>query len=292
MIKNSLVIICVGLFLSCAKDAVAPSFDQQLSADLSAINSYLSSKGIVAQNDPDNYGVKYVITKDGSGINPTSSADSITVNYTFKLLPSEQVIQKSTSSVKFLLGDLIPGWQIGLPLIKEGSIATFYIPSVWGYGSSQTGSGSSIVPANSNLIYDIELIKVVSRLTKDTVAINTYLNDKGIANVRKDPSGLRYVITTLGTGTKPTSTSTITFNYVGKFMNTAETIFDQSTSPATAPLANLIKGFRIAMPLLPAGTKATLYIPSPLGYGLNGDRSGTVPSNANLIFDVELVSVN
>jgi FKBP-type peptidyl-prolyl cis-trans isomerase FkpA len=289
--KNSIGLLFIVALLglsSClnSEPTPGPSFADQLKKDSVIISDYLSSKGLIALTDPDKYGVRYIVNVDGNGFKPTSFADSVTVNYTLKLLPSETQIEKSSAPTKFLLANLINGWKIGLPLIKEGSKATFYVPSGWGYGSAQSGA----IPANSNLIFEIELISIVSQLKKDTTAINSYLNLKGISNAIKDQSGLMYTITSLGTGIKPTAESSITFNYTGKLMST-EFVFDKSTSPITSSLSdpNLIKGFRIAMPLLPVGTKATLYIPSTLAYGLQ-DRN-QIPKNSNLIFDVELVSI-
>lgn len=46
----------------------------------------------------------------------------------------------------------------------------------------------------------------------------------------------------------------------------------------------------VALPLLQAGSKATFYIPSSLGYGPAGTSDGKIPSNSVLIFEVELVS--
>jgi FKBP-type peptidyl-prolyl cis-trans isomerase len=216
---------------------------------------------------------------------PAYPADSITVTYSLKLLPSEALVQSSSTPVKFLLGDLILGWQLGLPLINEASKATLYIPSGLGYGST----GSNSIPANANLIYEIQLLNVVPQLKKDTVAINSFLKTNNISSVITDPSGLKYVITSLGTGTKPTLNSSITFSYTGKLLSSG-VIFGKSSSPASETLKNLIKGFQLGMLQLPSGSKATFYMPSVLGYGLNSSQ--TIPRNSNLIFDVELVSVN
>jgi FKBP-type peptidyl-prolyl cis-trans isomerase len=53
----------------------------------------------------------------------------------------------------------------------------------------------------------------------------------------------------------------------------------------------LIAGFRNGLLQLPAGSKATFYIPSRLGYGPGGAGS-TIPGNSILIFEVELLTVN
>ena len=45
------------------------------------------------------------------------------------------------------------------------------------------------------------------------------------------------------------------------------------------------------MQLLNKGSKATLVIPSELGYGSTGAGNGVIPPNAMLIFDVELVDI-
>ena len=125
------------------------------------------------------------------------------------------------------------------------------------------------------------------QLAKDLQIIDNYLSANGIA-AQEDPSGLRYVITTLGTGVKPTLSNTVVVKYTGKFFDGS--VFDSATStPATFKLSNLIEAWKIGFQLLPEGSVGTLYVPSGLGYGKSG--IGPIPPNANLIFDVELVEV-
>lgn len=281
-----LFVVVVGLS-GCSIDTPKPvTFEDQLAKDRAAIDSYLVSKGIPALTDPDDYGLRYIVNVDGTGIKPIGASDSVTVNYTLRLLPSETEVEKSSAPVRFLLGDLIAGWQIGLPLIKEGSKANFYVPSGWAYGSTQKNS----IPANSNLIFEIELLKVFPQLRKDTLAINDYLVVKDVKNVLRGPEGLKYVITSLGTGVNPVSTSTVSFKYTARILSINNaTPFDQQSNPVTFVLSTLnVKGLRIGMTLIPVGTKATFYIPSTLGYGLRG--SGSIPSNTNLIFEIELTA--
>ncbi|NJM26827.1 MAG: hypothetical protein HC859_16510 [Bacteroidia bacterium] len=60
-------------------------------------------------------------------------------------------------------------------------------------------------------------------------------------------------------------------------------------------LSDLIVGWKLVLPLLPNGTKATLYIPSGFGYGNNTIRDENneivIPPNSILIFEVELINV-
>ena len=54
-------------------------------------------------------------------------------------------------------------------------------------------------------------------------------------------------------------------------------------------LSQLIVGWQIMLTQYGEGTTLTLYIPSGYAYGFAG-RPGSIPSNANLIFDITLVS--
>ena len=56
----------------------------------------------------------------------------------------------------FQLGQLIPGWQIGIPLVKSGGSINLYIPPSLGYGAS----GSGPIPPNAILIFKIDLVNI------------------------------------------------------------------------------------------------------------------------------------
>ena len=116
------------------------------------------------------------------------------------------------------------------------------------------------------------------------------------ANKTKDgvvtlPSGLQYKILTPGTGPIPGPGDTVVCNYRGTFINGTE--FDSSYKrgqPATFPVSGVIKGWTEALQLMPVGSKWQLFIPSDLAYGTRG-AGGTIPPNATLIFEVELLSI-
>ena len=124
------------------------------------------------------------------------------------------------------------------------------------------------------------------QLAKDVLAIDAFLATKGIVAL-KDESGLRYVITKAGRGEKPPLTSVVKVSYKGSLLENGK-VFDQSRAPLEYQLRGFIQGWQIGFQLLPKGTTATFYIPSSLGYGLNG-YPPDIPPNANLVFEVELV---
>jgi hypothetical protein len=63
--------------------------------------------------------------------------------------------QADSSKTGWILGSLIPGWQIGLPLIHKGGEIKLIVPSSLAYGC-----GNGPLPANSILYFDIHLVDV------------------------------------------------------------------------------------------------------------------------------------
>jgi FKBP-type peptidyl-prolyl cis-trans isomerase len=130
-------------------------------------------------------------------------------------------------------------------------------------------------------------VEYEKQLAKDVSAIDQYLADNGITSAIKDASGVRIVIETLGTlGLPPNADNDLKINYTGKLLSNGF-IFDQGT--VYFRLEQYIKGWQIALSMLPEGSIATIYIPSGLAYGKKG--SGTIPGNANLVFNVGLEKV-
>ncbi len=115
--------------------------------------------------------------------------------------------------------------------------------------------------------------------------------NKSKPGVKTTASGLQYKITQEGTGKSPTANSVVKVHYTGKLVD--GTVFDSSVErgePIEFPLNQVIAGWTEGLQLMKEGSKATLYIPSNLGYGEQG-ASGMIPPNSTLIFDVELIEV-
>lgn len=130
-------------------------------------------------------------------------------------------------------------------------------------------------------------IDSAAQLEADKQTIDSYLVQNGIT-AQKDKSGVRFKITELGTKGFPARTDqTIKAKYVGKFLD--GTVFDPGTNPVTGVLSTFISGWQVAFTILPPGTKATIWIPSPLAYG--SQSRGSIPPNSILVFDIEFVEV-
>jgi FKBP-type peptidyl-prolyl cis-trans isomerase FklB len=104
-------------------------------------------------------------------------------------------------------------------------------------------------------------------------------------------SGLQYKILKQGDGPKPRSGDMVVVHYRGTLLDGTE--FDNSYArkqPAIFPLKRVIKGWREALPLMTAGSKWRLFVPSRLAYGARGNGH-TIGPNVTLIFEVELIDV-
>lgn len=102
--------------------------------------------------------------------------------------------------------------------------------------------------------------------------------------------GIYYEILKEGTGPKPDAGSNVTLHYEGRLI-TGE-VFDSSYSrgaPASFGLNRLIKGWQVAVPNMPEGSKWRIYIPYQMAYGQRSAGALIKPYSA-LVFDIELIA--
>jgi FKBP-type peptidyl-prolyl cis-trans isomerase FkpA len=100
------------------------------------------------------------------------------------------------------------------------------------------------------------------------------------------PEGLSYTIIKPGKGEKPSADAKVKVNYKG-FLKSDGSEFDAG-SGAEFRVGGVIPGFGQGLQLMQPGGKVRLCIPSKLGYGEAG--TGPIPANADLVFEVELLS--
>jgi FKBP-type peptidyl-prolyl cis-trans isomerase FkpA len=151
-----LLIVCVVYGGSCKKDSGCGYSNQNIVAPLSeqqAVYNYISSYSLSAAKDSS--GFYYEVVDGGTGDNP-NLCSQVELTYTGKLANGNIFAATSTA---FTLGSSIEGLKKGLPFIKKGGHIKLYIPPTLGYGSTdfKDKSGAVVIPANSMLIFDINL---------------------------------------------------------------------------------------------------------------------------------------
>lgn len=105
--------------------------------------------------------LKIETLKEGTGAKP-SKGQTCVMHYTGTLTNGK----KFDSSVdrgqpfEFVLGvgQVIKGWDQGVATMKVGGKAKLTIPPELGYGSRNVGNG--LIPPNSTLIFEVELLGI------------------------------------------------------------------------------------------------------------------------------------
>lgn len=103
-------------------------------------------------------GLQYKVITEGTGKTPDIE-DNVTVHYRGMTIDGKEFDSSYDRGepTTFPVSRVIPGWTEGLQLMKEGSKYRFFIPSYLGYGKKGAGR---VIPPNSALVFDVELIKV------------------------------------------------------------------------------------------------------------------------------------
>ncbi len=244
---------------------------------------------LLAQNPDNDYlktesGLQLKITNPGTGNFP-APGDMISAHYTGKLLDGtvfDSSVQRGQPfSFEIGTGQVIKGWDEGFLLLRKGAKATLIIPAELAYGSRQMG----VIPANSTLLFDVELVDI-----KPALKIELF-NTAG-KDTLSTFSDLKYIIVEAGKGKKVEPDCQVEFHY-NAFLSDRK-IFDSTRKKGQsfkvlAGNRNLIPGLEEALLLMHEGDKIHFIIPPTLGFGAS--KSGSIPPNSTLYFDIELLKV-
>ena len=162
MKKIFFAVICVGVafyFFGCSKVSntqdIRTCNDQPASYDSAALLQFAKSDSITVTKDTS--GMYYQIIDTGNGGTPTITS-MLTVTYTATFL-NGVIFDSATNSVlnNYTLSQLIRGWQLGLPKIRENGRIKLLLPSTLAYGCA--GAGNIVAP-NTPVYFDITLLHV------------------------------------------------------------------------------------------------------------------------------------
>ena len=94
---------------------------------------------------------------DGEEVKPGAT---ITAHYTGALCKNGIIFQSSYDfgdAITFGLDQVVKGWTVGVPGMKIGGTRRLIIPAEMAYGEA---SPAPNIPANSNLVFDIDLVAI------------------------------------------------------------------------------------------------------------------------------------
>lgn len=106
-------------------------------------------------------GLQYMVVTEAADANAAMPAatDTVSVHYTGSLIDGtvfDSSVERNEPATLPLNG-VIPGWTEGLQLMKVGSKYRFFVPSALAYGEQ---GAPPVIPPNSTLIFDVELISI------------------------------------------------------------------------------------------------------------------------------------
>lgn len=162
----------------------------------------------------------------------------------------------------------------------EGERRILKIPSDLAYG--HRGAGDDI-PPDSPLMFEVELIKILSRKYESTTTLKKLL----IETIHKPTS----------CSIKSKNGDRLAMIYVGTLRSTGLQ-FDAAKDPKhpfefKLGVGQVIQGWDEGLKHMCIGEKRRLSIPALMAYGAHGFESGDppIPANADLVFDTELVDI-
>lgn len=133
-----------------------------LQEEIATVRKYLAAKNIISQRTPG--GVFVEIINPGEG-NPIVSGQKVLVNYTGLTFSGKKFDSNTDPSfghpepLPFTVGagQMIKGFDESMLLMRKGTVARVYIPSLLAYGSRQV---SADIKPYENLIFEITVLEV------------------------------------------------------------------------------------------------------------------------------------
>ena len=159
-----------------------------------------------------------------------------------------------------------------------------------GLGSSKSAAGTTA--RNESRVKIIAMVVGAALLVS---VLGYLLANRGDSQAKEvtTASGLKYVDLVEGSGPSPQIGQTVSVQYTGTLENGKK--FDSSLDhgkPYEFPIGRgrVIKGWDEGLMTMKVGGRRKLIVPGALGYGPAGSPP-SIPPNATLIFDVELLSI-
>ena len=283
-----------------------------------AIEDYLKANNITGVKGSTD-GFYYQIEKQGTGA-VAKAGDYVLVHYVGTLLNGKKFDSSRDRNDPFSFqigqGQVIPGWDKGIPMFSVGSRGKLFLPPNVAYG--EHGAGGDI-PPNTPLIFDIEVLNVFktpaeeaaykaeaqtrneaaakvageAQKTIDDQKIAAYIAANNLQNVQKSPEGFYYQIAEKGKGEALKSGAWAVMHYKASIIGgsgTFDSSYDRNEPFAFKPgEGKMIPGWDKGMFVFGVGDKGKLIIPSGMAFGTR-QLNDQVGPNSILIIDLDILN--
>lgn len=258
-------------------------------------------------------GLIYKIHKVGKGpkIKPRSylkvhqavSLDDTVFANTFEKVPLYGFFDSLTAPTHDFL-DILHLMNVGDSAIVIRSVDTLVNQGLLNYsGRFKKGSAIKVVVKVLEVLPSDQAIQQDQKKEMDAykkieiAQLEKYIEGLKLKGISKKPEGVFVHIEKEGNGPKVEQGDNVTIYYTGKLTN--GTVFDSNLDSTfghpepfkySAGFRQVIEGWDVGVMNLKQGTKAKLFIPSMLAYGMQG-QGPKLPPYSNLVFDIEVLSV-
>jgi FKBP-type peptidyl-prolyl cis-trans isomerase FkpA len=270
--------------------------------------SLLLAHEVAAQAKTTPAGMKYEILKDVAGV-PGNIGEVVKFHI---------VIQNSEGTILQNSAQMSPEPQVDMikksefpwsyeeifTLISPGDSAVVYVPSDSIFSPKFGQQRPPSIAEHTEIKFAFKLVNIMTMQAFEAEAkvkaeaaqaaeegnLTGFIQKNKLVAKRTE-SGLYFVSKKKGNGVKPKVGDKVKVHYTGYLLDSTK--FDSSVDrgePFAFELGahQVIAGWDEGIAMMSKGEKATLLIPSKLGYGERG-AGGSIGPNASLMFDVELV---
>ncbi len=262
----SLFTLTILLFSSCLKDEES-DFEKQVKIDDRIINQYLTDSSIQAKRH--NSGLYYqIITSDKKG---KSLVEDNVVSFYYKISLLDGTILEindqqngKLARLKLLNHSIIPeGLDYGIALMKTGEKYRFFIPSYLAFGSYSC----SAFEKSSIFIVDVEVASVQSEEVVYDIqhdSVQSFVSKK-YPSYEKFASGLFFIGSISGSGSKPNNGDKINIDFTRTYLN--DTLI-KSVDGVSLYLGKgqAVQGLEEGLKFMRPGGTAILIMPSDIAF--------------------------
>ncbi|WP_228527591.1 FKBP-type peptidyl-prolyl cis-trans isomerase [Pararhodonellum marinum] len=173
-LKIFMSFLITGLTFACISEQ--ETIESIIQRDLQTIENYVANNPMtnVKEVTEEMSGIRVIWQELGEGLE-VELGDTVYVDYIGKLT-NNQIFDTSLDSVARAngifnpnrtyqpletivgSGQVIPGFEYALSIMREGDETTVLIPSIYAYGNSQQGN----IPPNSVLVFELDMVEVRS----------------------------------------------------------------------------------------------------------------------------------